>query len=140
MRIAIVGVGSEILPDDSLGILVVRKIRHSLRKKKSPGRTLKIFEGGTAPENLTGAIRKFRPDHLLVIDVLRNPSSDEPVTVVPRDDIRGLSFSTHTLPLTLFVDYLESHTSCRTTVIGLNGKEPHVPDIAQQVLFLAHSL
>jgi hydrogenase 3 maturation protease len=140
MRIAIVGVGSEILPDDSLGMLVARELRLSLARGALPGKTLKVFEGGPAPENLTGAIKKFRPDHLLVIDTVRNPRGGDPVSVIPRDEIAGFSFSTHTLPLTVFIDYLEKHTGCKTTVLGLKCSVSSVPEMAQAVLNLARSL
>ena len=116
-RIAVIGVGSELRNDDVAGILIAKKIGRC-RKKLRRSR-LKIFIGGTAPENLTGEVIKFNPTHILIID-----SADlntKPGTAVILDPVRvgGVSFSTHMMPLKMMVDYLEQSLKCRIIIIGI---------------------
>ena len=60
-KIGILGIGSELRADDVAGILVAQQIEKSVAEKKL-NTELKIFIGATAPENLTGEIKKFAPD------------------------------------------------------------------------------
>ncbi len=75
--------------------------------------------GETAPENLTGEIRRFAPSHLVIVDSV--DFGREPGTVVAADpvEITGISFSTHRLPLFVLTDYIEREMPCRILIIGL---------------------
>jgi len=117
-RIAILGVGSEYRGDDVAGLLVIQQI-----KKKKTKRVVKIFEGATAPENLTGEIIKFKPDHIVIIDSADFCKTPGTVKILDSDQIEGVSFSTHQLPLKMMVTYLEQSCGCEVTVIGIQPKK-----------------
>ena len=97
-KLAILGIGSELRGDDGAGILVVEKLQKSLSKlKKRPA--VKIFVGGTAPENLTGEIKRYKPSHIIIVDTA--DFKERPGTVIilaPGDVGSGVSFSTHKMP------------------------------------------
>ena len=58
-KVAVLGIGSDLRGDDVAGMLTAEKL-FKLVAKKSTSR-LKIFFGSTAPENLTGDIKRFNP-------------------------------------------------------------------------------
>ena len=64
VRVAVLGVGSELRGDDIAGILVINALQKS--KKINKNIKLKTFEGSTAPENITGELRAFKPTHLVL--------------------------------------------------------------------------
>ncbi len=99
-RIAVLGIGSDLRGDDVAGVLVAQQIEKSLKKNKK----VKVFLGQTAPENLTGEIKKFQPTHL-------NP-----------DQIAGTSFCTHMLPTKVMVDYLLQSFKFEVITIGIQPK------------------
>ena len=61
-KLAILGVGSELRGDDIAGMVAAEIIQ------KANHKNITVFLGATAPENLTGEIKKFNPSHLLIID------------------------------------------------------------------------
>ncbi|MCX5686330.1 MAG: hydrogenase maturation protease, partial [Candidatus Omnitrophica bacterium] len=69
-KIAVLAIGSELRRDDSAGILVAEELEKNLKNSKARRVPLKIFIGGTAPENLTGVIKKFKPSDILIVDAL----------------------------------------------------------------------
>ncbi len=120
-RIVVFGVGSELRSDDAAGLLVAESI--SGRIKKAGGkRNIKIILGSTAPENLTGEIRKFRPAHIIIVDSADIKKKAGTVALINADEVGGISFSTHMLPIKMIVDYLLGSLKCGITVIGIQPK------------------
>jgi hydrogenase 3 maturation protease len=119
-RIAVLGAGSELRGDDGAGPLLVQELRKRTSKRCSG--TIQTFDGGTAPENLTGAIRDFCPSHLIIIDTSELGRLPGTVAVIPPESIRTTAFSTHILPLSILVNYLERSIACKVIVIGIQPK------------------
>jgi hydrogenase 3 maturation protease len=103
-RLAVVGIGSELRGDDCAGLLVIRELRAALGRSRPAA--LRLFDGGTAPENLTGAILRWQPSHILLVDAADLGLQPGAVKLIAPEQIAGLSFSTHALPLKLLADYL----------------------------------
>lgn len=119
-RICVLGVGSDLRGDDAVGLVVAARLRKALRR-----RTVCVLNGGTAPENLTGEIRRFDPSHLLIVDALDSPGAPGPGSVVllAPDEITGPSFGTHKLPIKLMVRYLlHSLPGRRILIVGIQPK------------------
>ncbi|MFA5275916.1 MAG: hydrogenase 3 maturation endopeptidase HyCI [Candidatus Omnitrophota bacterium] len=114
-RIALLGVGSEFRGDDAAGMLVARELASRIKSRK-----FRVFLGATAPENLTGEIRKFKPSHLLIVDAADIGKKVGSVTMLCANDIAGATFSTHRLPVKLIADYLSRAVSCDTIVLGIH--------------------
>jgi hydrogenase 3 maturation protease len=113
-RVAVLAVGSELHGDDAVGLLVGRRLDELGLPE------IGVFIGATAPENCTGPIRRFSPTHLLLVDAA--DLGAEPGTVELLDPARlgGIAFTTHSLPLTVVVDYLlKSLPGCRVVVAGI---------------------
>jgi hydrogenase maturation protease HycI len=117
VRLAVVGVGNELRADDAAGLLVVREIRE--HAAWAGDAALLALEAGPAPENLTGALRRFSPDVVLFVDAADLGEAPGSVRFVDPDRIDGLSAATHGLPLSIFAEYLSMELRCRVAVLGI---------------------
>lgn len=117
-KIAVLGIGSDLRGDDMAGMLAAER----LNKLDSAGSCFKVFLGGTAPENLTSEIKRFNPRHLIIIDSADTGREAGAVNAIEPDDIGGISFSTHSMPLNVMIEYLRPHVSGKVIVIGIQPK------------------
>jgi hydrogenase 3 maturation protease len=120
-KIAILGVGSELRADDIAGILVAQQLEGSI-DQISKAIDLKVFLGYTAPENLSGEIRKYGPSHILIIDTADIGKMPGEVAVFTPEDSGGISFSTHKLPIKVLAQYLTQSINCRIIILGIQPK------------------
>lgn len=127
-RVAVLAIGSEFRGDDSAGLLVAENLKHACKK---PATKLKIFIGSTAPENLTGDIKRFKPSHILLIDSVDFKEKPGSIIVLsPRDIGDAVSFSTHKMPAKVLIQYFSNSLNCDSILIGIQpasvafGKKP----------------
>lgn len=115
-KIAVLGIGSFLRSDDAAGLLVaeeLKKIKHS---------KLKVFFGATAPENLTGEIIKYNPTHIIIIDCADVDQKPGFILLIDPEEVGGISFSSHMLPVKMMVDYLIESLKCEVIIIGIQPK------------------
>ena len=112
-KTAVIGVGSELHGDDAAGLLTAR----ALTALKLPG--IFAFEGATAPENITGAVIQCMPKLVLFVDAAEMSLPAGEIRVIPADEIGGMTFSTHTLPLPVIADYLSKRLTCQVLAVGI---------------------
>jgi hydrogenase 3 maturation protease len=121
------GVGQELNGDDAAGVLVARRLAKRQRAGGSAPRpvsiSLLVVEGAHAPENCTGAIRRFAPDLVLLVDAAE--MEDPPGTIRWLDwrEAVGLDASTHSLPASLVARYLVGELSCEVALIGIQVQD-----------------
>jgi hydrogenase 3 maturation protease len=135
-RIAVLGVGSDLRSDDVAGMLVAEKLKGAGKAGR-----LKVFFGATAPENLTGEIKRFKPTHLLIVDAAEIGKKAGTIALLSPEETVGITFSTHSLPLKIMSDYLLTDIKCRIMIIGIQPKKlafggsvsKEVKEAAQQV-------
>jgi hydrogenase 3 maturation protease len=116
-RVALLGIGSEIRGDDAIGIVIAQDLKTYIKKNKL--KYVKVFFGGTAPENLTGEIKKFKPTHIIITDAVDFHQKPGTVKIVDIDKETGASFSTHRIPIKVMNDYLYKSIACETIIIGI---------------------
>jgi hydrogenase 3 maturation protease len=117
-RVAVVGIGDLLLPFDRLGMLAAEAIE----ALHLPG--VRVFLAGTVPESMTGPVRRFRPDHVLFLDAAEMGAPPGTVAVVEPEGIHATLFSTHVLPLSVLMEFLEKDAHTRVTLVGI---EPDAP-------------
>lgn len=107
-RVAVLGIGNELSGDDAVGAQIARELASRL----GPRPDCLVLDAGTAPENFTGPIRRFRPDLVLLVDAAH--LSEEPGTIAWLDwhQTDGLSGSTHTLPPSVLAQFLVEEMAC----------------------------
>ncbi len=115
LTIAVVGIGHELRGDDALGSIVVRKLDGVAPRSTR----LLLVDAGPAPENITGTLRRFGPDLVILVDAAQMDAPPGTVACVPWQDAAGFSASTHTLPPTLLGDYLTAEVGCAVSFVGI---------------------
>jgi len=115
-KIAVLGIGSELRGDDVAGLLVAEEL------KKNKNLKLKVFFGSTAPENLTGEIIKYKPTHIVIVDSTDMGQKAGSIMLISPEEVGGISFSSHMLPVKMMVDYLLESLKCEIIIIGIQPK------------------
>lgn len=138
-KIVLLGVGSEFHSDDYFGLEICRRLRKKVPKKVT------IIEAGVSPENFTGQLRKINPSHIIIFDAADMNLEPGSIKLINSSEIRGLSISTHHLPLNLFIDYLEKTMNTSIIFIGIQPRsieygESLSPEVKNTVLNLSKVL
>jgi hydrogenase 3 maturation protease len=118
-RLAIVGIGDELMPPDRLGVYAVQEIE----QQHLPG--VEVFLAGTVPENITGPLRRYQPGHVLFIDAADMGARPGTIAVIEPERINASLISTHILPLSVVMDYVERESGAGVTLLGI---QPNLTD------------
>ena len=119
-RIAIVGIGNEFRSDDGAGMLVARALL--ARETNADSSHILVIQGGHAPENVTGDLRQFSPGLILLIDAADMGVEAGAISLIPMDQIEGMTASTHSLPLSMLARYLILELNCEVALLGIQPK------------------
>jgi hydrogenase 3 maturation protease len=120
LRIAIVGIGDELSPVDRLGMLAA----HEIEKLHLPG--IKVFFAGTMPESMTGPLRIFHPDHVLLLDSADMGARPGTIAIIKPGKIHASLVSSHALPLSVVMKFIAEDSKTRVILLGIQ------PDTARQ--------
>jgi hydrogenase 3 maturation protease len=112
-RLAIVGIGDELMPPDRLGMFAAREIG----EEQIPG--VRIFLAGTVPESITGPLRRYRPGQVLFLDAADMGVKPGTIALIGPELIRASLITTHVLPLSVVMDYIERETGAGVTLLGI---------------------
>lgn len=141
-RVAIVGVGHPLRGDDAAGLVLAEMLQ---RKLVSTANVL-VVEGGSAPENCTGLLRRFDPELIILVDTA---AMDLPPGAVRwltwQDEATNKSLTSHALPLRVLVRYLAAELGCPITILGIQPAElsfdsPLSPPVREAVEMIAQEL
>jgi hydrogenase 3 maturation protease len=119
-RVVILGVGNVGRGDDGAGVLAAAALKKKLGPKGRP--RLRILLGHETPESLTGEIRRFQPDLVLILDAAVSRKKPGSVFLLEKKDMAVEDISSHRIPLTLLVDYLKKSVGCRVLVLGIAAR------------------
>jgi hydrogenase 3 maturation protease len=111
--VVLVGVGNLLMGDDAAGMLVVQNLKASL-----PADSYLIpVEGGPAPENCTGLIRRLNPGMVIFIDAGEMAAAPGEISFVESAASQGISAFGHALPLSVLGQYLETEIGCKSYLL-----------------------
>lgn len=99
--------------DDGLGSILAQKL--SLLENKN----ITVFDGKTVPENFTGAIKRETPSHIILLDAVKMNEKPGHIKLVAKEEIANYSISTHAMPLSFLIKYLESTTPAEIMLLGI---------------------
>jgi len=116
-RVAVVGVGNEMRRDDAVGVHVTRKLRGKL------SRQFRLIEARTIPESYIDKVREFKPTHVLIIDAAQLGTNPGDSRLLSPRKVKGLSISTHTLPLNVFAEFVERETGSKVKILAIQPKD-----------------
>jgi hydrogenase 3 maturation protease len=115
-KIVLLGVGNELMADDGAGCLVASRLQERLAEKTLP-RRVHAVDAGTAPENFTGLIRREDPDLVLLVDAADFGRSPGAITLIEHGQFESSLPSTHSLPLSSMIRYIEETTRVSVAVL-----------------------
>ncbi|MCX6664775.1 MAG: hydrogenase maturation peptidase HycI [Euryarchaeota archaeon] len=101
--------------DDAIGPYIA----DCFRDRPSPG--VEVIDTGVTPENFTSLVKKKKPKNLIIIDAVEMGLKPGETRVVPKEKIGTMHVSTHGIPLSVLMTYLESYTE-RIILIGVEPK------------------
>jgi len=113
-RIVFLAIGSELRGDDAAGLVCANELL-----KNNPPDNFKVLLGHTAPENLTGEIKRFNPTHLIICDAADSGLEAGQIGVIEVERVDGAAFSTHMMPMNVFINYISQGSDLKTLILGL---------------------
>ena len=135
-RLAIVGIGDELIPPDRLGMYAAQEIE----QRQLPG--VRVFFAGTVPENITGPLRRYQPGHVLFLDAADMGAQPGTIAVIEPERIQASLITTHVLPLSVVMDYVEREIGAGVTLLGiqpdLTGADKDLSD--EDLMYLGRNL
>ena len=111
-RVVVMGVGS-LNGDDRIGPKIIE-----LLESKSMSDVL-LINAESTPESFTGKVEAFNPTHVLILDAADFHGSPGDTKLISKEEIRGQAVSTHKLPLSLFMHFIEESMSLSIVVLGV---------------------
>ncbi|MGC9517991.1 MAG: hydrogenase maturation peptidase HycI [Methanomicrobiales archaeon] len=123
-KLVILGIGNDMRGDDALGCIIA----HELSKKFASKDSISIFNGGSVPENFTGAIKKEKPSHIILVDAVNMKKDPGYIRLVLKDEISKYNISTHAMPISFLINYLEFRTNAQIILIGMQPKKIDLGD------------
>jgi hydrogenase 3 maturation protease len=152
-RLFVLGVGNPDRADDGAGSRCARQLERLLARSPRPagqaGRTrleaLQVLDGGEVPESATGVIRRFQPTHVLIIDAAAAGRAPGSIFFLSKRKIPEEDLTTHRLPLSRLVRYIEESLGCRVILLGIepgdtSSRKPMSPAVRRSCEILADAI
>lgn len=114
-RIAVLGIGNDLRSDDGLGPLIVNSL-----DIHSPNIMIENVE--SVPESFAHPLSEFGAERVILIDAADMRKNPGHIELVTKDRIKGINISTHSMPLSFLMMYLEQETGGKTILIGIQPK------------------
>jgi hydrogenase 3 maturation protease len=103
----VLGIGNPLGGDDAAGTYVVDILNQRKRQVKTlRSADITTIDAATVPESHTSVIRRHQPDLLILVDAADMGLPPGALRTIPPDRISVLSFSTHHMPLSMFMSYV----------------------------------
>jgi hydrogenase 3 maturation protease len=113
-NVVVMGIGNPCRGDDAAGSLVARRIRGA------PG--VRVIDAQDVPEDYVTQAVNQRPDTVVLVDSVDLKSAPGAVALLDKDQIAAYWPSTHRVPLSLLIDYLERETRARVYLIAIQPR------------------
>jgi hydrogenase 3 maturation protease len=126
----VLGIGNRLGGDDAAGTCVIDELSRRRQPAKAPPLTkIMTIDAGTAPESYTSVMRQHRPDLLILVDAADMGLPAGVLRIITPAKISVLSFTTHSMPLSMFISYVEKF--CGKVV--LVGVQPEQTETGQRI-------
>jgi len=119
-RLAVLGIGDDLDPRDRTGVLAAILVAELERPN------VHVFLTGTMPENYTGALRALKPSHVLLFDAADMGVPPGSLGLLRPEQVKGQRYSTHAMPLSVLMDYMEKELGCAVVLVGVQP-DPAMP-------------
>ncbi len=140
-KIAILGIGNSMRQDDGLGPFIIDGLN-------IPDPNVYIENVGSVPEAFARPLSEFGAERVILIDAadMRKPVGH--VELIVKDRIGGIAISTHHMPLSFLMMYLEEVTGAETVLLGIQpqsidfgeGLTSEVEEVSRKVIVTLNSV
>lgn len=136
-RIVVLGIGNDLRADDAAGSLVARSLRERFPDA--------VFDGGQAPENASGPLRRARPDTVVVVDAADFGGAPGEIRFATPGEAGGLTLGTHALPIGTFMAALAEMTNADVHLAAIQAAATEfggtmTPEVAAAVAAVVREL
>jgi len=126
----VMGIGNPCRGDDEAGSLVARKISHASG--------VHVIDAQDVPENYVCQVVDQRPDTVVLIDSVDLKTTPGSVALLEKDQTTSYWPSTHRLPISVLMNYLERETHARIVLVAIQPcqtafSEPMSPSVSSSV-------
>jgi hydrogenase 3 maturation protease len=115
-KIAVLGVGNDLRTDDGLGLVIINGLKHM------EGPSLLIENVGSVPEAFASNLSDFGAERVIMVDAADMLKPPGHIELVTKSRIGGITISTHRMPLSLLMQYLEDRTGAQTILLGVQPR------------------
>jgi len=112
MKNVVICIGNRYNGDDAIGPYVADKL------KQEDLDEFLILDCSTVPENFTSLVKKNNPTNLIIVDATDMGLSSGEMRRISKDMIGSMHVSTHNIPLSILVSYLEHYVK-NVFIIGI---------------------
>jgi len=123
-KLLIFTIGNSLRGDDGLGPLFSDKLYDKLVKITDKN-TDNVFLLNTesTPENHTHEIRTLKPSHIIIIDAVEFDAKPGEMLIIHKEQIDTFNISTHSMPISFIIGYIENTIGSKIITIGIQPKE-----------------
>lgn len=136
-NVVVMGIGNPCRGDDAAGSLLAQML------SDAPG--VRVIDAQEVPENYFRQVVDERPDTVVLIDSVDLKSAPGSVALLDKEQVAGYWPSTHRVPITLLMDYLERETHAHLCLIAIQPRhtafmEPMSGEVHSSVASIAEVL
>ena len=95
-------IGNRYGGDDAIGPYVADQL-------KDKSNDFVVLDCGTVPENFTSVVKRHKPRNLIIIDAVEMGLTPGEMRIVPKEKIGTMHISTHGIPISILMTYLEEY-------------------------------
>ena len=114
MNFLVLCIGNREGGDDAVGPYIADQL-----KKHN---NIPVIDCGINPENYTAVVKRQKPQQLILVDAVEMGLHPGEIRIIPKEKIGRMHISTHGIPLSVLIDYLEQYV----TSVVLVGIQPKV--------------
>ncbi|MFX1367422.1 MAG: hydrogenase maturation protease [Promethearchaeota archaeon] len=140
-KVAILGIGNDLRTDDGLGLHVINGLttRHP---------DILIENVGSVPEAFAHSLGEFGAERIIMIDAADMQKPAGHIELVTKDRIGGITLSTHRMPLSILMQYLEQQTEGHTILLAVQplsilfgeGLTPEIQNVVEKIISTIDSI
>ena len=138
-RVVLVGVGNPMRADDGVGPMIIELLR------EKPIDNVLLINSETVPESFTSKVTDHEPTHVLLVDAANFRGAAGDTKMITSTQIGGQAVSTHSLPLTIFINVIEHNLNIDVMLLGIQPTTieffaPMTPVIEAAAVSIANTL
>jgi hydrogenase 3 maturation protease len=112
-RVVLVGVGNPMMGDDAVGPRIIELLQ---------GKNLEnvlLINAESVPEAFVEQVVQHNPTHVLMLDVANFRGKPGEIRLISGEEIGGQAVSSHSLPLNIFISYIEESLGIKVLLLGI---------------------